>query len=309
MIARAARRRTATPPPAGGGPVPARPLPWLLPVLLFVGLFYLWPIVDALRLAFTDASLLDRDAAFSTEAIGAMLGSPALGTVLRNTAIFTLGSVVGQILLGLAIALLVVRGERNGLRGMLVMRTLVLAAWVIPGIANGIIWQMLFSEAPFGAINSALRLAGLPPVAWLSDPGNAMMSAIIATVWQGTAYSMILLYAALRSIDDTLYEAAAVDAATPWERFRFITLPELRGALLVNAILIVIMTLNTFDVIISLTGGGPGRATEVLALFTYNTVFYNFDLAGGSVLSILLMAISLALAALVAAFLPRAGRR
>ncbi|NDV01203.1 carbohydrate ABC transporter permease [Pseudoroseicyclus tamaricis] len=308
MTATSAPRRAAAPPATGGGPAPARPLPWLLPVLFFIGLFYLWPIIDALRLAFTDASLLDREANFSLDAIGAMLGSAALGTVLRNTAVFTLGSVFGQLLLGLAIALLVVRGERNNLRGMLVLRTLVLAAWVIPGIANGVIWQMLFSEAPFGAINSTLRLVGIPPVAWLSNPDNAMMSAIIATVWQGTAYSMILLYAALRSIDDTLYEAAAVDAATPWERLWFITLPELRGALLVNAILIVIMTLNTFDVIISLTGGGPGRATEVLALYAYNTVFYNFDLAGGSVLSILLMAISLTLAAIVAMFLPRSGR-
>ncbi len=299
----------ARPPAAGRSGLLAGPLPWLMPVLLFIGLFYLYPILDALRLAFTDASLLDREVSFSLEALSATLGNPALGTVLRNTAVFTVGSMAGQMLLGLAIALMVVRGERHGLRGMLAFRTLVLAAWVIPGIANGIIWQMLFSEAPFGAINSTLRLLGLPPVAWLSDPANAMLSAIIATVWQGTAYSMILLYAALKSIDETLYEAAAVDAATPLERFRFITLPHLRPALTVNAILILIMTLNTFDAILSLTGGGPGRATEVLALFAYSTVFNSFDLAGGSVLSILLLAISLCASVLVAAALPREGRR
>lgn len=285
-----------------------RPLFWLLPVLFFIGMFYLYPILDALRLAFTDASLLDRDVSFSMQAVFDILGSPTLPVILRNTFVFAGASVVGQMLLGLFIALLVVRGERNGLKGMLALRTVVLAAWVIPGIANGVIWQMLFSEAPFGAINSTLRMAGLPGVAWLSDPRNAMVSAIIATVWQGTAYSMILLYAALKSVDETLYEAAAVDAAHPWERFWFITLPQIRPALLVNAILIMIMTLNTFDAVISLTGGGPGRATEVLALHTYSTVFYNFDLAGGSVLSILLLLISLALAAVVAAFLPRGSQ-
>lgn len=285
------------------------PLPWLLPVVLTIALFYLIPILDALRLAFTDASLLGREARFSLDAFGAMLGSPALGTVLRNTGVYVVASVAGQMALGLVIALLVVRGERHRLPGMVVARTIVLAAWVIPGIANGVLWQMLFSEAPFGAINSTLRLIGLPPVAWLSDPGMAMISVILATVWQGTAYSMILLYAALRTIDETLYEAAAVDAATPLERFWFITLPELRPALLVNAILVMVMTLNTFDVVIALTGGGPGRATEVLALHTYTTVFRGFDLAGGSVLAILLLLISMIAAIVIAAALPRGEER
>lgn len=180
-----------------------------------------------------------------------------------------------------------------------------LIAWVIPGIANGLIWQMLFSEAPFGAINSVLRMLHIAPVAWLSDPGNAMISAIISNVWRGTAFSMIVFYAALKGIDPTLYEAANVDGANGWQKFRFVTLPMMRSAILVNSILITIQTLNTFDAIISLTGGGPGRATEVLSLFTYNTVFRNYDLAGGSMLSVLMLAISLALALFYAAFLPR----
>lgn len=277
----------------------------MAPVILMIGVFYLYPVLDALRLAFTNASLTGGEVAFSTRAITAMLANPALATVLGNTAIFTAASVVGQMLFGLAIALLVVRGERNRLPGMLVLRTIVLAAWVVPGIANGIIWSMLFSESPFGAINSVLRLLELPTVAWLSNPTYAMISVVIANIWQGTAFSMIVLYAALKGVDPTLYEAAAVDGARAWERFVFITLPQLRAALLVNAILITIQTLNTFDAVLALTGGGPGRATEVLSLFTYNTVFYNFDLAGGSALSLLLVAIALALAALYALFLPR----
>lgn len=285
------------------------PWPWLAPVALMIGLFYLYPVLDALRLAFTDAALTSSDENFSTRALFAVLSSPALPTILGNTVIFVGASVIGQTLFGLAIALLVVRGERNNLPGMLVLRTIVLAAWVIPGIANGIIWSMLFSESPFGAINSVLRILNIPTVAWLSTPANAMMSVVIANVWQGTAFSMIVLYAALRAIDPTLYEAAAIDGARAWDRFRFITLPQLRAALLVNAILITIQTLNTFDSIISLTGGGPGRATEVLSLFTYNTVFYNFDLAGGSVLSLVLLLSALALAALYARFLPREEKR
>ncbi len=280
-------------------------LPWLAPVMVMIGLFYLYPVLDALRLAFTNASLTGGEEIYSTQAFSAVLTSPALPTILKNTAIFTAASVAGQQLLGLAIALLVVRGERNRLPGMLALRTIVLTAWVVPGIANGVIWSMLFNEAPFGAINSILRLVDIAPVAWLSNPTNAMISVVIANVWQGTAFSMIVLYAALRAIDPTLYEAAAVDGARAWDRFFLITLPQLRAALLINAILITIQTLNSFDAVISLTGGGPWRATEVLSLFTYNTVFYNFDLAGGSVLSILLLVLALALAGLYIVFLPR----
>jgi len=116
---------------------------------------------------------------------------------------------------------------------------------------------------------------------------------------------MIVMYAALKTIDPVLYEAAAVDGASPLQRFWYVTLPQLRTAILVNMVIITIQTLNTFDAILSLTGGGPGRATEVLSLFTYNLVFRNFDLAGGSVLSVLMLVISLALAMIYARFLPR----
>nr|WP_244640274.1 sugar ABC transporter permease [Devosia pacifica] len=273
--------------------------------MLVIGAFYIYPIIDALRLAFTDATLTGGAESYTVRSLQRVLSNPALPTILSNTAIFTAASVVGQQLLGLSVALLVVRGERHHLPGMLVLRTIVLAAWVVPGIANGVIWSMLFSESPFGAINGVLRLLELPTVAWLSNPANAMLSAIIANVWQGTAFSMIVLYAALKSVDPSLYEAAAVDGAPAWERFWFITLPQLKAAILVNSILITIQTLNTFDAILALTGGGPGRATEVLSLFAYNTVFYQFDLAGGSALSILLLLISLVLAALYMLFMPK----
>ncbi|MCX5515062.1 sugar ABC transporter permease [Kaistia algarum] len=270
-----------------------------------LGVFYLYPIIDVFRLAFTNATLLGRDEIYTTATFKALLGSPELPDILMTTLVFVAASVIGQQLFGLGIAVLVMRGERRKLKGMTALRTIVLIAWVIPGIANGLIWQMLFSEAPFGAINSVLRMMSIAPVAWLSDPTNAMISAVISNVWRGTAFSMIVFYAALKAIDATLYEAASVDGASSWQRFRHITLPQMRPAILVNSILITIQTLNTFDAIISLTGGGPGRATEVLSLFTFNAVFRNYDLAGGSVLSVLMLVISLVLALGYASMLPR----
>jgi multiple sugar transport system permease protein len=264
-------------------------------------------VIDVARLAFGDATLLRPVERYGLDGFASVLSNPALPGVLGATAVFTVASVVGIQAMGLAVALLVLRGERRGLFGMTLLRTLVLTAWVVPGIANGLVWQMLFSEAPFGAINSALRLAGLAPVRWLSDPGNAMLSAVIANVWQGTAFAMIIFYAARRGIDHDLYAAAAVDGAGPGARFVFIPLPQLRPAMLVASVLVTIQTLNTFDVILSLTGGGPGRATEVLSLFTFNTVFYTFDLSGGSVLALLLVAIAMALTFIYIAALVRRG--
>ena len=128
---------------------------------------------------------------------------------------------------------------------------------------------------------------------------------MIANVWRGTAFSMILLYAGLLVIPRSLYEAAAVDGATALRQFRYITLPQLRPILLINTILIRIFTLNTFDLILPLTGGGPGRATEVLALYAYNTVFRNFDLSNGAVLAVILLLISLVFTFFYVRLLPK----
>ncbi|MEM9975414.1 MAG: sugar ABC transporter permease [Pseudomonadota bacterium] len=271
--------------------------PWLTPALALLGAVYLVPILDVLRLAFGDATLLRGVTDYGVDGIAEVLSAPALPGVLWATTVFTLFSVAGILGLGLLTALLIVQGEARGLLGMGVMRTVILTAWVVPGIANGLIWQLLFSEAPFGALNSVLAVAGVAPVRWLSDPGNAMLSAVIANVWQGTAFTMIVFYAARKGLSADLHAAAAIDGAGPVARFVFITLPQMRPAILIATILVTIQTLNTFDVILALTGGGPGRTTEVLSLFTFNTVFFNFDLSGGSVLAVLLVLIALVLTA------------
>ncbi|MBT9369865.1 sugar ABC transporter permease [Rhizobium sp. CSW-27] len=286
-----------------------RVAPWLMPLILVLGLFYLYPVLDVFRLALTRATLLGGDEGYTVSTLTQTLARPELPGILGVTALFTLASVFSQQLLGLAIALVVVRGEKRRLFGTTIVRTTALIAWVVPGIAGGIIWKMLFNEAPFGGLNSILRLMGAAPVQWLSDPDLVMWSVVISNVWRGTAFSMVVMYAALKAIDPVLYEAAAVDGASAPQRLMHVTLPQLRSAILVNMILITIQTLNTFDAIISLTGGGPGRSTEVLSLYTFNVVFRNYDLAGGAVLSILMLVISLGLALVYAAFLPKGEDR
>jgi multiple sugar transport system permease protein len=301
MSASAARRKPSILRASGRQNRLPSPYPWLMPVILVMGLFYLYPVIDVFRYAFTDLTLLGGEGHYTLATFGNVL-------LLWVTFVFTAGSVIGQQVIGLAIALVVVRAEKRRLFGTTILRTTALVAWVVPGIAGGIIWKMLFNEAPFGGLNSLLRLMGMAPVQWLSDPDIAMWSVVLSNIWRGTAFSMVVMYAALKAIDPTLYEAAEVDGATARQKLAFVTLPQLRPAILVNMILITIQTLNTFDAIISLSGGGPGRATEVLSLYTFNVVFRNYDLAAGSVLSILMQAISLGLALVYAAFLPKEDR-
>jgi multiple sugar transport system permease protein len=255
-------------------------------------------VVNVIRLAFTDTTLLRDGYAYTLQTFGQTLTDPALPGVLAVTAIFVAASVGGQLVLGLAIALVMQRAVARKLHGAVLVRSVVLTAWVMPGVLVGVIWQIVLNEGPYGLVNSALGSVGLGPVAWLSDTKLAVVSVVVANIWRGTAFTMLLLYAALYTVDRELVDAARVDGAGRLRTLWHVTLPQIRPVLLVNVILITISTLNTFDMILPLTGGGPAQATEVLALHTYNSVFVNFNLASGCVFALLLLAVSLVLTTL-----------
>lgn len=283
----------------GGGRAGRTPeaLPWLAPLLAVATVFFLWPVLNVLRLAFTDSTLLRDDYTYTLQTFEQVLSDPSLGKVLGVTAIFVAASVVGQLLLGLFIALIVQRAVARKLHGAVLVRSVVLCAWVMPGVLIGVVWQIVLNEGPFGLVNSVLAEAGLAPVSWLSDTKLAVVSVVTANVWRGTAFSMLLLYAALYTVNRELYDAARVDGAGRLRTLWHVTLPQIRPVLLVNVILITIATLNTFDMILSLTGGGPAQATEVLALRTFNSVFVSFNLAAGCVFAVFLLLAALILTA------------
>ena len=272
-----------------------RPTLWMAPLLAVVTLFYLYPAIEVLRYSLTNASLQRIDYEYTLDTFIRVLSDPVLYEVLKTTAIFVLASVVLQLVLGLIIAVAVNRARKRRLPGMVFMRSIVLSAWVMPGVVIGIVWSIVLNEAPYGLANLVLGVFGFGNVPWLSTPSLALMSIIVANVWRGTAFSMILQYAGLQSIPDELYEAAEVDGASALQNFWYITIPQLRPILMINVILITISTLNTFDMILPLTGGGPGQATEVLSLRTYNVIFGQYSLAGGAVLAVVMLFISMVL--------------
>ena len=282
-----------------------RPLVWLLPLALLLFVTYVFPALDVIRYSFTDATLLNPDFDYTSASYRNVTGNPDLPGILWVTFLFVAASVILQLTLGLLVAMALHRGFTRELPGVSFVRVVILCSWIVPGIAGGIVWQLMFNEASYGLLNAILRGIGLAPVAWLSDPSMAIWSAVIANTWRGTAFSMILLYAGLLVIPRSLYEAASVDGASARRQFWYITLPQLRPILLINTILISIFTLNTFDLILPLTGGGPGRATEVLALYAYNTVFRNFDLSNGAVLAVILLLISIVFTIFYVRLLPK----
>ncbi len=286
-------------------PIEDRPFLWLAPLFLLLAALYLYPLIDVMRLSLTDATDAATPAHYTFASYRSVLGSSEFLTMTRVTGIFVAASIAGQLVCGLLIAVLVCEGERRRLPGSAVVRAVVLVGWVLPGVVIGIIWKLLLDESGAGIMAYATSLFGARNPTFLSAPVPALFWVTIANIWRGTAFSMIMQYAGMKTVPPELYEAATVDGAGTLQKFRYVTLPSLRDILLINLVLITIATLNTFDMVLPLTGGGPGRATEVVALYIYHLVFSEFQFARGAAVAVVLMATGLALSACYARLLQR----
>jgi len=272
------------------------PLPWLLPTLIGLAVFQLYPMVEAVLMSFSDESLIRPETEFvGLDQYTRLLTDPEFYEMLRITGIYAFSSVVLHVLSGLVLALAIDYGVRRKLRAHLTTRVAVLLAWIVPGIIIGLIWKVMLVETEFGAVNYFLGQVGIGPIPFRSDPELALVSTIIAGTWRGTAFSMIMIYGGLQRVPQRLYEAARVDGAGRWARFRHVTLPQLKPVLFVTTVLVTIYALNTFDLIFALTGGGPGRATQVLALFMYQEAFTDYALGRGAAIAVVMLCINLLL--------------
>ena len=272
-------------------------------MIAMLAAFYLYPLVDVIRMSFTNTSTLEPDFKYTFLSYIRTFEDPDFYHSALITVIFVFTNIAAQIFLGLLIALLLNSAGRRMVKGTVVTRTVVLSAWMIPGVLVGIVWQMLLSSSAYGIVNYILILVGIGKQPFLVQPSYALTSVIVANIWRGTAFSMILLYAGLQRIPDQLYEAAEVDGANSRQQFFGITLPQLRPIIFINLVLITIYTFNTFDMIISLTGGGPARTTQVLTLTAYEQVFNFFNLGRGSAVAVILLLVNLTMAIVYYAFI------
>ena len=277
----------------------SRPLFWLLPALVFITVFQLYPVFEVFRMSLTDTSLISSEESYVwLENYRRLLGSERFYSTLRVTGIYSIASVVLQIGLGLGLALSIDYGVRRGLRGPLLTRVVVLSAWIVPGIIIGLVWRIMLLETNVGVVNNALGRVGFGIVPFLSDAQLALFSVVAAGAWRGTAFSMIMFYAGLKRVPDELYRAAKVDGAGPLARFRYVTLPQLKPVMFVVTILVTIYSLNSFDLIFALTNGGPGRATEVIALSMYKTAFNSYQMGMAAATAVVLLVVTLTVTAI-----------
>jgi len=272
------------------------PLPWLLPTLTALALFQLYPLIEAVRLSLTNEVLTTTGTEFVwLENYLKLFTSIGFQQMVVVTAVFAVSSIVLHTLCGLLLALAIDYGVRRGLRGHLTTRVSVLLAWIVPGIIIGLIWKVMLVESPLGAINYLLGTVDIGPIPFRSNPTLALVSTIVAGTWRGTAFAMIMIYGGLQRIPQRLYEAARVDGAGRWARFRHVTIPQLKPVLFVTIVLVSIYALNTFDLIFALTNGGPGQATEVFALFMYRKAFTDYALGEGAAVAVVLLGVNLLL--------------
>lgn len=273
----------------------AGPFFWLLPALTFLLLFYTWPLIDVIRLSFTDTKLIGGGDGFTLNSYRRLLLDPATTRSLTITLTFAAGSVVLKLVIGMLLALALDSAVKRGLKGVTAVRTSIMAAWVIPGVIVGILWKILLSTSAYGILNYWIISAFGTSIPFLTDARMAVLTTILANVWRGVAFTMIILYAGLQRIPAELYEAAIVDGANALGRFRYVTLPMLVPVIFVALVLMTISSVNTFDLVVALTDGGPARATEVIGLTVYQHVFKFMNLGRGAALAVLLLVINLAM--------------
>jgi len=218
----------------------------------------------------------------------AVVRDPVFWNAFRNTSIFTAASTMAHLLLGMAFALLLHQawfspGLRNATRGALIL------PWVFSTASAGLMWSLLYH--PFGLLNYlATGVFGRShPIEFLGDPRMALGSVIAVNVWKSYPFYMVAILGELQAIPVDLFDAAKVDGAGTWHRFRFVTLPQLRTVLIAISTLDVILTFGHVDLINMLTRGGPGRATETVAFHVYRTALLDGNLARGSAISTLML--------------------
>jgi ABC-type sugar transport system permease subunit len=219
------------------------------------------------------------------------LGDERFREALVHTLAFTVASVTLELTLGCVLALAMNRAFRG--RGL--VRAAILVPWAIPTVVAALIWRFMF-DGDSGIVNAALASLGVDPPVWFVDRLAAWVPVVLGDVWKETPFVALLLLAGLQGIDASLYEAARIDGASAWRQFRHITLPLLKPALLVALIFRTRDAFRVFDLVYVMTGGGPGTATEPIALYTFTSLLQNLRFGYGSALSVLVFLVAFLLA-------------
>jgi len=267
---------------------------FLAPAIVYVALFFGYPVIKNVTMGFqeyTTKTFFTGEAPWVGWAnYATVVQSSLFSTTVTNTALFTIGSMIGQFTLGMLLALYF--RKRFPLNN--VLRSLLLLPWLLPLIASTAVWKWILDQDS-GVLNQALQFLHIiqEPIPWLTSPDVALLAVVGVNVWLGIPFNVSLLYSGLQDIPEELYEAGQLDGATGWKAFWNITWPSLRPVVSVVLVLGVVYTLKVLDIILGLTGGGPANSTQTLATNSYHRSFVEFDFGTGAAVSNILIVISL----------------
>jgi multiple sugar transport system permease protein len=247
---------------------------FLAPVVVYLLAFYAYPLYRNVELSlreYTVRSFVQGGAPFAgLDNYRKVLEDPTFGPALAHTVVFTVVSLVFQFTIGMALAVFFYQHFPLSRT----LRALFLVPWLLPLIVSASTWSwMLNSEA--GVVNAALGAVGVGPVNWLTSPDWSLASVVIANVWIGIPFNLVVLYSGLQAVPAALYEAASLDGATAWQRFWRITFPLLRPVSAITLLLGLIYTLKVFDIIWIMTRGGPTDSSTTFATWSYRLGFGN----------------------------------
>lgn len=259
----------------------------ILPFVLFVAAFAAYPLIEVLRMSFSQTDIVD--GSFVSSLVGIdnyarVFGDSSAWNSLRVTAIFIAASVLGTIVFGVGLALLV---NRSVLFLNLARNVIIWPAVVTPVVVS-LMWLLLFSPT-VGGVNKVARTLGLPEQGWLDSAGGALTVAIFVDIWHWTPIVFLFIYTALQAVNDEVLEAAQIDGAGEKDMLRYIILPLLKPAIAAAALIRVIQGVKAFDEIYLLTRGGPNEATMLASLHVRNSFFDRLDFGYAAAMSIVMV--------------------
>lgn len=258
----------------------------LLPSLVGMFTFLMLPVLSSLVLSFTEWDMIGEIGWVGLDNYVTALSDPAVLGALRNTLVFILGYLPAVVVIALALALLLNRR----IKGRVVFRAIYFVPVVTSWVAVSLIWKWLLNPQ-YGLINFALSLIGIKGPGWLFDPAWAMAGVILTSVWKDIGFVTVIYLAGLQDIPEPLYEAAALDGATPWQRFWSITWPMLAPTTFFVTTISLISSFQVFDQVWIMTQGGPAGATSVMVELIYKNAFSYFKMGYASAISWILFAL------------------
>ncbi|MGQ9747012.1 MAG: carbohydrate ABC transporter permease [Candidatus Caldatribacteriaceae bacterium] len=271
---------------------------FMVPASVFLLVFMFYPIVYVILMSFFRVNKLgDLISFYGWGNFRFMFDKPEFWQIVFRSCLWTAIAVAVKTGFGLVIALLL----NVDFRGKKLARILVIIPWASSVPISAMIWQWTYNS-DFGLLNHTLRTLGIwknPPI-WLAEPKSAFMANLWVDIWCGIPFMALVFLAGLQAIPQELYEAAEVDGATSWGKFRFITLPLLSGVLTVATLLSTLWTFNDFNVIYVLTAGGPGTSTDILITYIYKYAFQYLRFGPASAMAVITFGILLTVSILYA---------